>query len=123
MLFEYGILYLELRQHRTKTMLCALPCIRLHLFRHFCTKLLEIRRYSCVVLDNLTKKLTARLHDNLCAVLPKKERRTVIMTGILFICHGSTAGSRELAALVGQNGANRSNKGSRVLRFYYEWGT
>ena len=34
--------------------------------------------------------------------------------------HGSTAGSRELAALVGQNGANRGNKGSRVLRFYYD---
>ena len=89
MLFEYDILYLELKQHRTKTALCALPCIRLHLFRHFCSKLLKIRRYSCVVMANLTKKTTARLHDNLCAVLPKKERRTVIMTGILFICHGN----------------------------------
>ena len=39
------------------------------------------------------------------------------MIKILFICHGSTADSRELAALVGQNGANRGN---RVLRFYYE---
>ena len=28
------------------------------------------RRYSCVVLDNPTKKLTARLNDNLCMVLP-----------------------------------------------------
>lgn len=28
------------------------------------------------------------------------------MIKILFVCHGSTAGSRELAALVGQNGAN-----------------
>ena len=27
------------------------------------------------------------------------------MIKILFICHGSTPGSRELAALVGQNGA------------------
>ncbi len=47
----------------------TLPRIHLHLFRHFCPKLLEIRRYSCVVLGNLTKKPTARLHDNLCAVL------------------------------------------------------
>ncbi len=39
-------------------------------FPSFLPKTLEIRRYSCVVLDNLTKKLTARLHDNLCAVLP-----------------------------------------------------
>jgi len=29
-----------------------------------------------------------------------------IMIKILFVCHGSTVGSRELAALVGQNGAN-----------------
>ena len=27
------------------------------------------------------------------------------MISILFVCHGSTAGGRELAALVGQNGA------------------
>lgn len=39
-----------------------------------------------------------------------------MMVSILFVCHGSTAGSQELAALVGQNGANRGNKGSRVLR-------
>ncbi len=61
---------LSLKQHRAKTALRTLPRIRLHLFRHFCPKLLKIRQYSCVVLDNLTKKLTARLHDNLCAVLP-----------------------------------------------------
>ncbi len=30
------------------------------------------------------------------------------MISILFVCHGSTSDSRELAALVGQNGANRS---------------
>ena len=42
------------------------------------------------------------------------------MIKILFVCHGSTAGSRELAALVGQNGANRGNRGGGVLRFYYE---
>ena len=28
------------------------------------------------------------------------------MIKVLFICHGSTSRSRELAALVGQNGAN-----------------
>ena len=28
------------------------------------------------------------------------------MISILFVCHGSTPGSRELVALVGQNGAN-----------------
>ena len=39
------------------------------------------------------------------------------MIKILFICHGSTAGSRELAALVGQNGANRDNRSGKVLRF------
>ena len=43
-----------------------------------------------------------------------------IMIKILFVCHGSTAGSRELAALVGQNGANHGNRGGGVLRFYYE---
>ena len=43
------------------------------------------------------------------------------MIKILFVCHGSTADSRELAALVGQNGANRGNRVSRVLRFYYDW--
>ena len=45
-----------------------------------------------------------------------------IMIKILFICHGSTAGSRELAAFVGQNGANRGSWESGLLRFYYEWG-
>ena len=30
----------------------------------------RLRQHSCVVLDNLIKKLTVRLHDNLCAVLP-----------------------------------------------------
>lgn len=34
--------------------------------------------------------------------------------------HGNTAGSRELAELVGQNGANHGNRGGGVLRFYYE---
>ena len=42
------------------------------------------------------------------------------MIKILFICHGSTPESRELAALVGQNGANRGSLESRLLRFYYE---
>ena len=42
------------------------------------------------------------------------------MISILFICHGSTEGSRELAALVGQNGANRDNRSGGVLRFYYD---
>ncbi len=42
------------------------------------------------------------------------------MIKILFVCHGNTAGSRELAALVGQNGANCGNRGDRVLRFYYD---
>ena len=39
------------------------------------------------------------------------------MIKILFVCHGNTAGSRELAALVGQNGANRDNRSGKVLRF------
>lgn len=38
------------------------------------------------------------------------------MISIFFVCYGSTAGSRELAALVGQNGANCGNRGDRVLR-------
>ena len=42
------------------------------------------------------------------------------MIRVLFCCHGSTAGSRELAALVGQNGANYGNKNGGVLRFYYD---
>ncbi|MEY8390052.1 hypothetical protein D3Z36_13565 [Lachnospiraceae bacterium] len=36
---------------------------------------------------------------------------------ILFVCQGSTAGSREMAALVGQNGANRGIGERGVLRF------
>ena len=42
------------------------------------------------------------------------------MVKILFVCHGSTPGSRELAALVGQNGANCGSWESELLRFYYE---
>ncbi len=42
------------------------------------------------------------------------------MIKILFICHGSTADSRELAGLVGQHGANRGNRSGKVLRFYYD---
>ncbi len=42
------------------------------------------------------------------------------MIKILFVCHGSTAGSRELAVFVGQNGANRGNRYSERLRFYYD---
>ena len=42
------------------------------------------------------------------------------MIKVLFCCHGSTAGSWELAALVGQNGANHDNRSGGVLRFYYE---
>ena len=38
------------------------------------------------------------------------------MIKVLFCCHGSTAGSRELAALVGQNGANCDNRRGGVLR-------
>ncbi len=33
--------------------------------------------------------------------------------------HGTTADSRELMALVGQNGANRGKRNGGVLRFYY----
>ena len=42
------------------------------------------------------------------------------MIKILFVCHGSTSDSRELAALVGQNGANCGSWENRLLRFYYE---
>ena len=42
------------------------------------------------------------------------------MIKILFICHGNTADSRELAAPVGQNGANYGNRSGGVLRFYYD---
>ena len=42
------------------------------------------------------------------------------MVKILFVCHGSTADSRELAAVVGQNEANCGIRNSGLLRFYYE---
>ncbi len=42
------------------------------------------------------------------------------MIKILFVCHGSRLGSRELAAFVGQNGANCGIGESGLLRFYYE---
>ena len=48
----------------------------------------------------------------------RKEKSKMIK--ILFICHGSTADSRELAGLVGQNRANRGNRSGKVLRFYYD---
>ena len=44
------------------------------------------------------------------------------MVKILFVCHGSTADSRELAVLLGQNGAKCGFLDSGVLRFYYERG-
>ena len=64
------------RQHRTKTALRALYAACLHIFRHFCQKLLEIRQYYFVVFGNLpgaasaTKNLPTHLSHNLCAVLP-----------------------------------------------------
>ncbi len=42
------------------------------------------------------------------------------MIRILFICHGTTADSQDLSALVGQNGANYGLGDGGVLRFYYE---
>ncbi len=42
------------------------------------------------------------------------------MVKILFVCHGSTADSWDLSALVGQNGANHGIWDSGELRFYYE---
>ena len=42
------------------------------------------------------------------------------MIKILFICHGTTADSRDLSALVGQNGANHGFGDGGVLRFYYD---
>lgn len=42
------------------------------------------------------------------------------MIKILFLCHGSRLDSRELAAFVGQNGANRGIGNGGVLQFYYE---
>ncbi len=47
-------------------------------------------------------------------------RTTFNVISILFVCHGSTSDSRELAALVGQSGANRGIWESGLLRFYYE---
>ena len=38
------------------------------------------------------------------------------MVKILFVCHGSTADSRDLAAFVGQNGTNYGIVESGVLR-------
>ena len=42
------------------------------------------------------------------------------MIKILFVCHGTTANSRDLSALVGQNGANHGFGDGGVLQFYYE---
>ena len=42
------------------------------------------------------------------------------MIKILFVCHGSTSDSRELAAFVGQIGASRGIWENGLLRFYYE---
>ena len=42
------------------------------------------------------------------------------MISILFVCHGSASDGRELAVLVGRNGANRGSWESGLLRFYYE---
>lgn len=44
----------------------------------------------------------------------------MLMDKILFVRHGNTADSRELTALVGQNGAKCGIGESRELRFYYE---
>lgn len=44
----------------------------------------------------------------------------MFMNKILFVWHGNTTDNRELAALVGQNWANRGIWNSGVLRFYYE---
>ena len=41
------------------------------------------------------------------------------MIKVLFCCHGSTPGSRELAALVGQSGANHGIWNGGVLWFYF----
>lgn len=42
------------------------------------------------------------------------------MIKILFVCHGTTADSRDLSVLVGQNGANHGFWDGGVLRFYYD---
>ena len=60
---------------------------------------------SIRVLEKFTNLLHHLLH-----YLPIK------MIKILFVCHGSMADSRELAALVRQDGANRGNGSGRVLR-------
>ncbi len=46
--------------------------------------------------------------------------KLIAMIKKMFRPHGSTSDSRELAALVGQNGANRGSWESGLLRFYYE---
>ena len=38
------------------------------------------------------------------------------MLGIMFVCHGSMLGSRELEEFMGQNGANHGNRSSGILR-------
>ena len=45
-----------------------------------------------------------------------------VMIKILFVRHGTMADSRDLSALVGQNGANHGFWDSGVLRFCYDWG-
>ena len=42
------------------------------------------------------------------------------MIKILFVCHGTTADSRDLSALVGQDGAKCGFWDGGVLRFYYD---
>ncbi len=42
------------------------------------------------------------------------------MVKILFVCHGSTADSRDLSVLVGQNGTKCGIGDGGGLRFYYE---
>ena len=42
------------------------------------------------------------------------------MMKILFVCHGTTADSRELAVLMGQNEAKCGIWDGGILRFYYE---
>lgn len=45
------------------------------------------------------------------------------MIKLLFVCHGSTADSPELAVLVGQNGAKWGIGDGGVLRYYYGRGS
>lgn len=55
-------------------------------------------------------------------ILRKMEKRNDMREKIkvLFICHGTTADSRDLSVLVGQNGANHGFWDGGVLRFYYD---